>query len=102
MKKCNAFVNDGKGMRRVKTNNQLVFYTDLDVDVTNEVVKGGESITKSDTKNIFSANWHLQGTAKKSFATNAALHGKKVYERNKRGRIKNVYRDDDKEIFINV
>lgn len=90
-----------KGFLTVKETGEVVFYNDKDSDLILTPTIGANTVIKGDEIDITKDNCLFNGFTKKNKGTNSYLNGFKTYDLNVRGKIKSMYKDEDKSIVVN-
>ena len=80
-----------------ETGEVIIFNGD---DYTSIPTLGGSAIVKTDDNDITVSNWNFKGFTKKNYGQESYLKGKRIYERNSRGKIKDLYVDELKELYL--
>ena len=88
------------GSKYIKETGEIVFYNDMDVDSITKPTKGSSSVLITDEVNIIKPNCLFNGFTKKNQGTPSYFKGRKIYDLNKRGKIKDMYKDESKSIRL--
>ena len=88
------------GSKYIKETGEIVFYNDMDVDSITKPTKGSSSVIVADEVNITKPNCLFNGFTKKNQGTTSYFKGRKIYDLNSRGKIKDMYKDEPKSIIL--